>query len=46
MSTGILILNYNNAADTIHCIDSIRQFNTAPVKYIVVGPVFPGKVRG
>ena len=36
MSTGILILNYNNAADTIHCIDSIRQFNTAPVKYIVV----------
>ena len=36
MSTGILILNYNNAADTIHCIDSIGQFNTAPVKYIVV----------
>ena len=36
MSTGILILNYNNAADTIHCIDSIERFNTAPVKYIVV----------
>ena len=36
MSTGILILNYNNAVDTIHCIDSIEQHNTAPVKYIIV----------
>lgn len=36
MITGILILNFNNAADTTRCIDSIELYNTAPVKYIVV----------
>lgn len=34
--TAILILNYNNAEDTIHCIRSIEEHNTAPVKYVVV----------
>ncbi|MBR0053118.1 MAG: glycosyltransferase [Bacteroidales bacterium] len=36
MSTGIIILNYNNAQDTKNCILSFEQHNTAPVKYIVV----------
>lgn len=36
MFTGIIILNYNNTSDTIKCIASIEQFNSAPVKYIVV----------
>lgn len=36
MSTGVIILNYNNAQDTKNCILSFEQFNTAPVKYIVV----------
>ena len=36
MSTGIVILNFNNAAATIDCIRSIEKFNTAPVKYYVV----------
>ena len=36
MYTGIIILNYNNAANTIDCIRSIEQHNTSPVKYIVV----------
>lgn len=33
---GIVILNYNNAMDTLNCIDSIIQFNTYPVKIVVV----------
>ena len=36
MVTAILILTYNNAVDTINCIRSIEQWNTAPVKFIVV----------
>lgn len=36
MKTGILILNYNNATDTINCIHSIQQFNTAEIKIIIV----------
>lgn len=36
MSTGIIILNYNNAQDTMNCILSIERHNTARVKYIVV----------
>ena len=35
-STAIIILNYNNASDTINCIESVEQFNTAHIKYIVV----------
>lgn len=34
--TAILILNYNNYEDTINCIESVEQYNTTPVKYIVV----------
>ncbi len=36
MFTGIVILNYNNAKDTMNCILSFERHNTAPVKYIVV----------
>ena len=36
MTTGIIILNYNNSADTIQCIRSIEEHNTAPVKYLIV----------
>lgn len=36
MTTGILILNYNTAQDTVNCIESVERHNTAPVKYIVV----------
>lgn len=34
--TALIILNYNNYEDTINCIHSVEQYNTAPVKYIVV----------
>ena len=36
MSTGIIILNYNNFSDTINCIESIEKINTAKIKYIVI----------
>lgn len=36
MYTGIIILNYNNAQDTKNCILSFEQYNSVPVKYIVV----------
>lgn len=36
MTTGIIILNFNNSEDTIQCIRSIEEHNTAPVKYIIV----------
>lgn len=44
--TAIIILNYNNPADTINCIDSVERFNTAPVKYVIVdnGSTAPGVV--
>lgn len=34
--TAIVILNYNNYEDTIACINSVEEHNTALVKYIVV----------
>lgn len=34
--TGVIILNYNNSKDTINCIKSVEQYNTAPIKYIIV----------
>lgn len=34
--TAIVILNYNNFEDTINCIKSVEQYNTAPIKYIIV----------
>ncbi len=33
---AILILNYNNAADTIQCIKSLEKYNTAPSKYVII----------
>jgi len=33
---GIIILNYNNSEDTINCIQSILEYNTYPVKILVV----------
>lgn len=34
--TGVVILNYNNYEDTFNCIESIEQFNTAPIKFFIV----------
>lgn len=34
--TAIIILNYNNASDTINCIESVERFNSAPIKYILI----------
>ena len=47
MMTAVLILNYNNADDTINCIESIELHNSAPVKYVVVdnGSTQPGTVE-
>ena len=36
MHTAVIILNYNNYYDTINCIKSIEEYNTALVKYIIV----------
>lgn len=33
---GIVILNYNNASDTINCIQSVEKYNTFPIKYAIV----------
>lgn len=33
---GIVILNYNNAEDTLNCVDSIMKFNTYPAKIVIV----------
>lgn len=33
---GIVILNYNNAEDTLNCLESIMQFNTYPAKIVIV----------
>lgn len=35
-ATGIIILNYNNFLDTIKCVESVEQFNTANIKYVIV----------
>ncbi len=34
--TAVIILEYNNADDTINCINSVERFNTSAVKYIVI----------
>lgn len=36
MHTAVIILEYNNANDTINCLRSLQQYNTAPIKVIVV----------
>lgn len=33
---GIVILDYNNAEDTLNCLESIMQFNTYPAKIVIV----------
>ncbi len=35
-NTAVIILNYNNAKDTINCIASVEKYNSAPIKYIIV----------
>lgn len=34
--TAVIILNYNNIEYTINCIRSIEEYNSAPIKYIIV----------
>lgn len=41
MTTGILILNYNNSHDTIHCIESVMKYTTAKIKFIIVDNASP-----
>lgn len=36
MTTGIVILNYNNATDTINCVESVIKYNTAKIKIVIV----------
>lgn len=36
MSTGVVILNFNGAQDTIACIRSIEEHNSSAVKYFIV----------
>ena len=36
MAIGIIILNYNNAEQTIACVESIRRFNSASCRIVVV----------
>lgn len=33
---GVVILNYNNAEQTIVCVESIVKFNSAPIRIVVV----------
>lgn len=34
--TALIILNYNGCADTLECVRSVLQHNSAPVKFVVV----------
>ena len=34
--TGIVILNYNNAKDTIICVESIKKINTSKSDYFII----------
>lgn len=36
MYTAVIILNYNNWEDTINCIESVEEHNSASIRYIVV----------
>lgn len=33
---AIIILNYNNAKDTINSIESVEKYNTFPSKFIII----------
>lgn len=41
--TAIVILNYNNYKDTINCINSVKAYNTAKIKFFVVDNASPDK---
>ncbi|MBR6053778.1 MAG: glycosyltransferase family 2 protein [Bacteroidales bacterium] len=47
MSTGIIILNYNGADETLRCLQSICGHNSASVKYFIVdnGSTVEGEVH-
>lgn len=34
--TAVIILEYNNSEDTINCIESVLQYNSSPIRLIVV----------
>lgn len=34
--TAIVILEYNNAEDTLNCVQSVLHYNTASIKFIIV----------
>ena len=34
--TAVVILNYNNIEYTINCVKSIAEYNSAPIKYLIV----------
>lgn len=44
--TALIILNYNNVDDTLRCIESVLEHNSAPVRFVVVdnGSMRPGAV--
>lgn len=35
-ATALIILNYNGCADTLACVRSVLEHNTAPVKFVIV----------
>lgn len=35
-ATALIILNYNGCADTLACVRSVLEHNTAPVRFVVV----------
>ena len=36
MKTGIVILNYNSADETVRCVQSIERYNSADIRYYIV----------
>lgn len=41
--TALIILVYNNDKNIINFIDSVQNFNTSPIKYIIVDNGSPNK---
>lgn len=35
-TTCVIILTYNNSSDTLNCIESVLNYNSAPIKLVVV----------
>lgn len=44
MRVAVVILNYNDSDNTVHCIESIERHNSAPIKYIVVDNGSPDRM--